>query len=336
MAARIQAKINAPCKEKKCVSSVTVEHIEQPLPERALQPPAQQPKLAQQGGSPDTSELAPFRLEHRGKVVAAEPKADSNRSRSRARSGSDSNENDSDDSFPFTSFMHTDSEADFPRARNYRSKRRRIDTGSPQQDLEVTSTAGANLPSDITTNITIPDDSNNKNIDVDEGGLSQLSGADEIKRKLQLDLTRFLNKELDYAGILCEFIPPTRKLYADSPYRKPYSDLDVDFRNFNRALDHWESLIKRRTASSGVTPTPLKDPLQELAAQETFKDRVAALRNLGPRSHVDFPLERLTVFLAMCFEGLLGNTYMPVSFGDLVIQLRAVNQSLYDTIHCSE
>jgi hypothetical protein len=35
MAARIQAKTNAPCKEKKCVPSVTVEHIEQPLPERA-------------------------------------------------------------------------------------------------------------------------------------------------------------------------------------------------------------------------------------------------------------------------------------------------------------
>jgi hypothetical protein len=93
--------------------------------------------------------------------------------------------------------MDTDSEADLPQA--VRSKRRRIDTGSPEQDLEVTSTAGANLPSDITTNITIPDDNNNKNnnnknnnnknnnnknnnnknnnnnnVDVDEGGLSQL------------------------------------------------------------------------------------------------------------------------------------------------------------------
>jgi hypothetical protein len=258
MAARIQAKINAPCKEKKCVPSVTVEHIEQPLLERASQPPAQQPKPAQQEGSSDTAELAPFRLEHRGKMVAAEPKADSTRSRSRARS--DSNGDDSDDSFPFTSFMHTDSEADVPRARNNRSKRQRLDTGSPEQDLEVTSTAGANLPSDITTNITTPDDNNN-NINVDEGGPSQLSGADEIKRNLQLDLTRFLNKELDYTGILREVIPPTRKLYADSPYRKPYSDLEVEFRNFNRALDHWESLIKRLTASSGVTPSPLEDPL---------------------------------------------------------------------------
>jgi hypothetical protein len=130
MATRIQARINAPCKEKKCVRSVAVEHIEQPLPERASQPPAQQPKLAQQGGSSDTAELAPFRFEHRGKMVAAEPKADSNRSRSRARSDS----SDSDDSFPFTSFMDTDSEADLPQARNNRSKRRRIDTGSPQQE----------------------------------------------------------------------------------------------------------------------------------------------------------------------------------------------------------
>jgi hypothetical protein len=333
MAARIQAKINTPCKEQKCVPSVTVEHIEQPLPERASQPPAQQPKLAQQGGSLDTAELAPFRLEHRGKMVAAEPKADSNRSRSRARS--DSNGNDSDDSFPFKSFMITDSEADLLRARNNSSKRLRIGTGSPKQDLEVTSTAGANLPSDI-TNITTPDDDNNNNIDVDERGLSQLFGADETKRNLQLDLTRFLNKEIDYADILRKVIRPTREFYADSPYRKPYSDLDVDFRNFNRALDHWESLIERRTASSGVTPTPLKDPLDEIAAQGTFEGRIAVLRNLGPRSHIDFPLERLTIFLAMCFEGLLGNTYMPFPFGDLVIQLRAVNQSLYDTIHCSE
>jgi hypothetical protein len=90
-------------------------------------------------------------------MVAAEPKADSNRSRSRARS--DLNENDSDDPLSFTSFMRTYSEADLPRARNDRSKRRRIDSRFPQ-DLEVTSIAGANLPSDITTNTTIPDDNN--------------------------------------------------------------------------------------------------------------------------------------------------------------------------------
>jgi hypothetical protein len=78
MAARIQAGINAPCKKKKCVCLVAVEHIKRLLPERASQPPAEQPKLAQQGGSSDTAEFAPFRFEHRGKIVAAEPKADSN------------------------------------------------------------------------------------------------------------------------------------------------------------------------------------------------------------------------------------------------------------------
>jgi hypothetical protein len=144
-------------------------------------------------------------------MVAAEPKADSNQSRSRARS--DLNGNNSDDSVPFKSFMDTDSEADLLQARNNKSKRLRIGTGSPEQDLEVTSTAGANLPSDI-TNITTPDDDNNNNIDVDERGLSQLSGPDETKRNLQLDLTRFLNKELDYAEILRKVIRPTRELYV--------------------------------------------------------------------------------------------------------------------------
>jgi hypothetical protein len=304
MAARIQAKINAPCKEDKCVPSVTVEHV---LPERTSQPPIQQPK------------------------VAAGPKADSNRSRSRARSYS--NENDSDD-FSFTSFMHTGSEADLPRARNNRSKRRRIDTTPPQQDLEVTSTVGANLPSDITTNITIPDNTNNdnhNNIDVDEGDLSQLSGADKLKQKLRRDLTRFLNNELSYAGILIEVLPPTRELYKNSPHRKPYSDLDFEF---NRALNHWERLIKKLTASSDVTPSHLDDPLQDLAAQTTFTGRVAKFNDLGPTWHIDFPLERWTISLALFFEFLLGEAYMPLSFESLVNQLRTANQSLYETIRC--
>jgi hypothetical protein len=336
MAARIQAKINAPCKEEKRVPLVAVEHIEQPLQQPASHSFPQLPKPAQQGGSLKTSKLAPSCLEHRGKMVAAEPIADSNRSRSRAHSDES---DDSKNSFSFTNFMDTDSEADLPRARNNKTKRRRIDTRFPQQILEVTSSAGVNLPSDISTNITIPDmcnNNNNNNIDVDEGGLSQLSGTDEIKRKLQIDLTRFLNKELDYAGILREVIPPTRKLYADSPHRKPYSDLEVEFRNFNRALDHWESLIKRLTASSGVTPSPLEDPLQELAVQATFEARVARLNTLGPRSHIDFPLERWSISLALFFEGLLGDTYMPLPFEDLVKRLRDANQSLYNTIHCSE
>ena len=103
-----------------------------------------------------------------------------------------------------------------------------------------------------------------------------------------------------------------------------------------RALDHWESLIKTRTASPSVIQSPLKDPLQELAAKGTFEDRVAMLHNLGPRSHIDFPFEGWTISLALFFEGLLGDTYMPFPFKDLVDRLRAVNRRLYDTISCSE
>jgi hypothetical protein len=177
------------------------------------------------------------------------------------------------------------------------------------------------------------EDNNNDIVNVDEEGLS---GADRMKRKLQIDLTHFLNNEPDYTGILREVIPPTRQLYAISPHREPFSDLYVEFRNFNQALDHWESLIKSRTASSGVTQSLLEDPLQELAAKGTFKDRVAMLHNLGPRSRIDFPPETLTIYLALFFEGLLGDIYMPFSFKDLVDRLRAVNQPLYDTIRCSE
>jgi hypothetical protein len=57
-----------------------------------------------------------------------------------------------------------------------------------------------------------------------------------MKQKLKLDLSRFFNNELDYAGIMGEVIPLTRQLYAISPYRKPYSDLEVEFTNFKRAL----------------------------------------------------------------------------------------------------
>jgi hypothetical protein len=106
----------------------------------------------------------------------------------------------------------------------------------------------------------------------------------EPGRNYGLTLPVFLTEELDYAGALQEVIPLTRQLYADSPHREPYSDLDFEFRNFNRALDHWESPIKRLTASDGATQSLLDDPLEELAVQGTFKDRVAKLYNSGPRS----------------------------------------------------
>jgi hypothetical protein len=160
----------------------------------------------------------------------------------------------------------------------------------------------------------------------------ELSVVDRTRQKLKLNLVRFLNKDLDYAGVLREVIPPTRQLYADSPHREPYSDLEVEFKNFDRALDHWESLINRLTTSSDVTQSSYDDPLRDLAAEKSFENRVAMLHNSGPRSQLDFPFKRWTVFLAMFFEGLLGETYMPLPFSELVDKLRAANQSLYDSV----
>lgn len=225
--------------------------------------------------------------------------------------------------------MDSDSEAGFPQSKSRRSKRLRGDTStcgsqkSPQLDFEPTFTPDACLLSDTSTNLTMPDV---RNIN------GELSLVDRTRQKLRINLTRFLNEELDYAGALREVIPLTRQLYADSPHREPYSDSEFEFRDFNRALDHWESLTKRLTASNGATQSLLDDPLEELAVQGTFKDRVAKLYNSGPRSQVDFPLETWIVLLALFFEGLLGDTCMPCSFGDLVIQLRAANESLYNPI----
>jgi hypothetical protein len=325
MAARIQTDINRPCKEKKRVPSVTVEHVEQQSPEPALQPRPQRPELAQQEGSSATPKLPPPCLEQRTKVsaamVKAKPKTHSRRSQSRARSD---NSHGSDGNFSFTSFMHegSDSEAGFPR-----SKRPRVDTPeqrsytrSPQHTTKVTSTVGADLQSEASTNITIPDignniNNNNNNNNVEEGSLSEI---DQMKQRLQLNLLRFLNNELDYAGMRDNVIPLTKQLYEISSYRIPFSRFEVEFKNFERALDHWKSLVNQVTASAGVTQSVVKDTLPELAKKKTFEERVAMLRHLGPRSHVDFPFESWTISLALFFEGLLGKTYMPVPFEDLV------------------
>jgi hypothetical protein len=181
MAARIQADINAPCKEKKRIPSVTVE---QQSPEPASQSRPQRPELARQEGSSATPELPPPCLEQRTNLSAAMVEAKtitySRRPKSRARSA----EHDSDDAFSFTSFMHagSETETDLPRARKNRSKRPRLDaaqrrshTQSPHLTTEITSTAGANLLSETSTDITTPDigSNNNNNTDVDEGDLSE-------------------------------------------------------------------------------------------------------------------------------------------------------------------
>ncbi|KAL5371290.1 hypothetical protein DPSP01_014372 [Paraphaeosphaeria sporulosa] len=326
MAARIQAKMNTPSKDRKHRPSKTMKHIEQISLQLA-------PRLChlrpEHEGSPELSALAST-LSPQHHTCLSETLMGSTRSSKRAHT------DDSDSSFSFGPFLPSDPEPDFPQSRSRRSKRLRSDistrgsqTRSPQIDSEATFTMGASLLSHISTNLTIPDARNVNNNDINTGGLSSV---DQIKQKLGLDLARFLNNELDFAGILREVIPPTRHLYGMSPHRKPCSDFEFEFKNFNRALEYWESLITRLTASSGVTHSPLDDPLQELAAQQSFENRVAMLHNCGPISQIDFPLERWTIFLALFFEGLLGDTYMPLPFDELVVRLRAANQPLYDAV----
>ncbi|KAB2100097.1 hypothetical protein AG0111_0g11709 [Alternaria gaisen] len=346
MAARIQARINAPCKEKKSVPSATAKRMEQ-LPQAPTSVPAS-PSLPrwsepmERGGTPDTSSLEPSLLKRRrnssAATVEAETKAASSRSRSRALSDDSS---DPVDTFSFTGFICTGPEADSPQARSDGYKRPRIDISqhgsrspSRQQSPEAASTAGDNPPTDITI-ITTPDriSGSENNMNTHEDSLSR---TNQMKRKLQLDLSRLLSNKPDFSGILHDVIPPTRKLYAISPHRKPYSDMEVEFRNFIRALDHWETLIRTRIASPSVVRPPVKDHLEVLAAKRTFEDRVAMLQKLGPRSHVDFPFERWTISLALFFEGLLGSTYMPLPFRDLVDRLRAINRPLYDAVRRSE
>ncbi|OWY49424.1 hypothetical protein AALT_g11092 [Alternaria alternata] len=346
MAARIQARINAPCKEKKSVPSVTAERMEQLPPAPTSVPAApslpQWSELTQRGGPPDTSGLAPSRPKRRGNSsearVKAKPKAASSRSRSRARSDDSS---DSVGTFSFTSYIQTGPEADLPQLRSDGCKRRRTDNSqrrsrslSRQQSVEATSTAGDNPPTD-TTIITSPDvvSGSENNMEIHEDGLSR---ANQLKRKLQLDLSRLLSNKPDFTGILHDVIPPTKKLYAISPHRKPYSDMEIEFKTFDRALDHWETLIRTRIASPNVVRPPVKDHLEVLAAKRTFEDRVAMLQKLGPRSHIDFPFETWTISLALFFEGLLGSTYMPLPFKDLVDRLRAINRPLYDAVRHSE
>jgi hypothetical protein len=329
MAARIQAKMNAPYKERR---RKPTKHIEQILPQlaaRSRQRRPEQERSSQLSRSASVSSQPKHNTHLSVPIVDAHSEADSAPSSKRARSV------ESNSSFSFGTFLDSDTEADF-QPKSKQPKRLRRDgsthephTRSPLLSSEATFTADASLLSDPSTNITLPDVRNVNITDIDNGGLSSV---DQIKQKLQLDLVRFLNNKPDYPGILCEIIPPTKHLYAICPHREPCSDLEIDFKNFNRALEHWESLVTTITATAGATQSPPDDPLQELAAQGTFQDRVAMLHNCGPRSQIDFPFERWTISLALFFEGLLGDTYMPFPFKDMVTRLRATNQPLYDSV----
>jgi hypothetical protein len=56
------------------------------------------------------------------------------------------------------------------------------------------------------------------------------------------------------------------------------------------------------------------------------------LYNCGPRSKIDFPLKTLTISLSLFFKGLLGDTYIPFPFKNIVSKLRSANQPLYNSI----
>jgi hypothetical protein len=332
MAARIQAKINAPCNDRQRLRSKATKNIQQTLPSLAARPRQRRPERAR---SSQLSRSASVSSQPKHNTHLSVPIADAHSEADSARSSKRAHSEESNSCFSFGTFLDSETEADFP-SKSKRPKRLRRDgsthgshTGSPPLSSEATFTADGTLRSDPSTNITLPDV---RNIDITNIDNRGPASVDQIKQKLQLGLVRFLNNELDFAGVLSEVIPPTKHLYAISPHREPYSDLEFEFKNFNRALEHWESLITTHTATTGATQSPLNDPLQELAAQGTFKDRVTMLYNCGPRSKIDFPLETLTISLSLFFEGLLGDTYMPFPFENMVSKLRSANQPLYDSI----
>jgi hypothetical protein len=138
--------------------------------------------------------------------------------------------------FSFRTFLVSETEADIL-SKSKRPKRLRRDslthrshTRSPLLSSKATFTADSTLQSDPSTNITLPDV---RNVYVTNINNSSLSLDNQIKQKLQLNLVRFLNNELDFAGVLSEVILPTKHLYAISPYCELYSDLEFEFKNFN-------------------------------------------------------------------------------------------------------
>jgi hypothetical protein len=253
--------------------------------------------------------------------IGANSEADGARSSKRHRSV------DTETSFDFGNCIIPDTEEDSG-LRNRRPKRLRRDcstsashTRSPSQSPEATFNTDASLRSDLSTNITLPDVLNVDNTGISNG---RLSPVDQTKRKLQFDLVRLLNDKPDYDGILHDIIQPMKCLYATSPHRDPGSTFENVFRNAFQALEQWEMLITKFTAS------PLDDPLQALVSQGTFKDRVAMFYNRGSKSQIDIPFDTWNHLLTLLFDGLLGDTYMPSSFRDMLIRLRATNQPLYD------
>jgi hypothetical protein len=181
MATRIQAKINAPYKEKRSVPSVSEEHIEQ-TPQIAL-PPQRQLVLVQRKSFLELSSgLAPLSSRsiesHTGLpmgMAGAQLDLNSNRSRNRARS------HDSENSWTFMDFTRLGSQASSSPAKRKGAKRLKIDSAdgrshpsSPQHksldlvDLRSVQEFNHHVEVGTSTDILTPDVRDN-DIDVDGG-----------------------------------------------------------------------------------------------------------------------------------------------------------------------
>ncbi|PVH92675.1 hypothetical protein DM02DRAFT_604984 [Periconia macrospinosa] len=356
MAARIQAKTNAPCKEKRRVPATTEAHIRQ-TPQTTT--PSYQQRSAPVRRRGSQASLCGFAFppspskEHRidlsMAVGGAESYSTSNRSGRRTRS------NSSEFLRSSTSFACSSSRSNCSQSGNKRVKRSREDIirefshPQPSQHNTSSSVMSSDRVYPISTRVSDPDPEVGRicgtSTDMFPLTITSTNDADPLSdsfaddttasRKLQPRLGSFLSNEPEYSSIVQEVILPTKQLYALSHHRQPHDDLYVMFRGFNQALDHWGTLITRFEGFVGAAQSPCEDPLQHLIGQMTFKDRVAAFRKLGLKSQTRIPFEEWTMSLALLFEGLLGHQYMPFPFEDLVIRLRAANQSLYDSVAVS-
>jgi hypothetical protein len=153
----------------------------------------------------------------------------------------------------------------------------------------------------------------------------------EAKRKLRSHLAHFLtSNEPKYQDVLKNVIPSAKTLYALSPQRLPHNDLYLEFRDLSRALDHWQTVISGFKVRTGAMGSAFDDSLHQLP-QQSLKDRLAAYRQIDSKAQSYLGLDRWTNALALFFEGLLGDDYMPFPFEHLVARLRAANQPLCDS-----
>jgi hypothetical protein len=346
MAARLQVKINAPCKDKSFSAKTK-------LSRQAQSAPIQGEGASRLSIAHTSSPFHPKRLSV--PTAEAEPGAKSNRPGPCGRS------NDSEENWPFTGLESSPSQSlskrksvDTIRSSNVKRGARSLQPRDAVYDvshalvgkrdkcecrpsIEATrahNASGSAPPTEIasvgsTVKMSDVTDSTTQHVhrDVNDGETG--SGVDENKKKLWILLTHLLSRsELDYESVLCGVIPAARELYKQSPHRQPHDDWYIDFRNFSRALDLWENLMVELTKEASTKQPPLEDPFPEFASQSTFKDRMLVFRKSRSRLKPQFTYDTWTIILAVFFEGLLAEVGMPFPFKDMVVRLRAINEPL--------